>query len=136
VVAATRRATGTRKSRIFVFLCAPIIAQCNKIRASAPIRTHLCREKREQRDRGLIGKRERERGLSAKEGRTREGERVGKCAATRTHQGGGETAERNRTYFGSAVTYYQRRNTLLPTKRRIKTEKEREGKISFFKKKL
>lgn len=60
-------------SRIFVFLYAPIIVQSNKVRASAPIRMHLCREKREQRDRGLIKKRERTFGERGANWRRREG---------------------------------------------------------------
>lgn len=51
------------------------------------------------------------------------GGRVGKCAAARTRQGGGETAERNRTRFGLAVTFYQRRDALLPTKSKRRTRK-------------
>lgn len=57
--------------------------------------------------------------------------RVGKCATARTHQGGGETAKRNRTRFGLAVTFYQRHDTLLPTKskkRPRKIKKKRKGR--------
>lgn len=57
------------------------------------------------------------------------GGRVGKCAAARTHQGGGETAERNRTRFGPAVTFYQRRDAFLPTKLKRRTRiKKRKGR--------
>lgn len=43
-------------------------------------------------------------------------------------QGGGETAERFRTRFRLAVTFYQRRDALLPTKpkRRADKTKKRE----------
>jgi len=55
------------------------------------------------------------------------GGRVGKCATVRTHQGGGETVERNRTRFGPAVTFYQRRDA-LQTKLKKRTRKLKKKK--------
>lgn len=108
-------------------LYAPIITRCNKTYVYALVTG----EKGAARP--LFGPKERKREKDwtfGERGAKSGGGRVGKCAAARTHQGGGETVERNRTRFGLAVTFYQRRDALLPTKskRRPRKIKKRKGR--------